>query len=116
MSLANLASQIDTPMNFIDDTANPTTVEPPNFATEVVATVVAKTFNLNGEYSQLVSERTHSITEVGVNGCADECMTLRVCQMAIFAVLSIPPWADFTVSALLAFSIVTRLAQCLEMS
>jgi len=57
MSLANLASQIDTPMNSIDDTANPTTVEPPNFSTEVVATVVAKTFNLNGEYSQLVSER-----------------------------------------------------------
>lgn len=57
MSLANLASQIDTPMNSIDDIANPTTVEPPNFATEVVATVVAKTFSLKGEYTQLVSER-----------------------------------------------------------
>jgi Ser/Thr protein kinase RdoA (MazF antagonist) len=57
MSLANWASQIDTPMNSIDDIANPTTVEPPNFATENVATVVAKTFNLKGEYTQLVSER-----------------------------------------------------------
>jgi Ser/Thr protein kinase RdoA (MazF antagonist) len=57
MPLANLASQIDTPMNSASDTTNPTTVEPPNFATEVVAAVVAKNFKLSGEYTQLVSER-----------------------------------------------------------
>ena len=44
-------------MNSIDDTMNPVTVEPPNFATEVVAAVVAENFNLLGDYTQLVSER-----------------------------------------------------------
>jgi Ser/Thr protein kinase RdoA (MazF antagonist) len=44
-------------MNSIDDTMNPVTVEPPNFATEVVAAAVAKNFNLLGDYTQLVSER-----------------------------------------------------------
>ena len=44
-------------MNSIDDTMNPVTVEPPNFATEVVAAVVAENYNLLGDYTQLVSER-----------------------------------------------------------
>jgi Ser/Thr protein kinase RdoA (MazF antagonist) len=44
-------------MNSIDDTMNPVTVEPPNFATEVVAAAVAENFNLLGDYTQLVSER-----------------------------------------------------------
>ena len=44
-------------MNSIDDTINPVTVEPPNFAAEVVAAVVAENYNLLGEYTQLVSER-----------------------------------------------------------
>jgi len=44
-------------MNSIDDTMNPMTAEPPNFAAEAVAAVVAENFNLLGEYTQLVSER-----------------------------------------------------------
>jgi Ser/Thr protein kinase RdoA (MazF antagonist) len=36
---------------------NPVTVEPPNFSTEAVATVVAENYNLSGDYTQLVSER-----------------------------------------------------------
>ena len=44
-------------MNPTDDTINPTTVEPPDFATNVLAETVAEKFNLRGEYSQLVSER-----------------------------------------------------------
>jgi Ser/Thr protein kinase RdoA (MazF antagonist) len=44
-------------MNSTDDAMNPVTVEPPKFATEVVAEVVAEKFNLVGDYTQLVSER-----------------------------------------------------------
>jgi hypothetical protein len=39
-------------MNSIDDTVNPVTVEPPNFATKVVAAVVAENFNLLGDDTQ----------------------------------------------------------------
>jgi hypothetical protein len=41
-------------MNSIDDTMNPVTVEPPNFATEVVAAVVAENYNLSGDYTPRV--------------------------------------------------------------
>jgi len=44
-------------MNSIDDTMNPVTVEPPDFAVEVVAAAVAENYSLTGDYTQLVSER-----------------------------------------------------------
>jgi hypothetical protein len=71
--------------------------------------------DLVNRHSQLTCKRTHSIPEVGIDGRADECVTLRICQMAIFAVLSIPPGPNFAVSTFLAFTIVARLTQCLKM-
>jgi len=44
-------------MNSNDVTLNPVTVEPPDFAPEIVAEVVTENFNLHGDYTQLVSER-----------------------------------------------------------
>jgi Ser/Thr protein kinase RdoA (MazF antagonist) len=44
-------------MNSMVDTMSPDTVDPPNFATEVVSAIVAEKFNLLGDYTQLVSER-----------------------------------------------------------
>ena len=55
-------------MNSADDTLNPVTVEPPNFAIEVVAPVVAENFNLLGDYTQLVSERDQNFRLRTSNG------------------------------------------------
>lgn len=44
-------------MNPTNETLNPITAEPPNFAIDVLSATVAEKFNLRGEYSQLVSER-----------------------------------------------------------
>ena len=47
---------------------NPVTVEPPKFATEVVAAVVAEQFNLRGDYTQLVSERDQNFRLITSGG------------------------------------------------
>jgi len=44
-------------MNSTEDTMSPVTVAPPDFAIEAVAAVVAEKYHLQGEYTQLVSER-----------------------------------------------------------
>ena len=44
-------------MHSMDDTINPVSAESPDFATDTVAEVVARDFNLSGDYTQLVSER-----------------------------------------------------------
>ena len=58
----------DTPMNSVDDTMSPVTVEPPNFTTEAVAAVVAENFNLRGDYTQLVSERDQNFRLAASDG------------------------------------------------
>ena len=44
-------------MNSTDDTTNPMTVEQPDFAVAAVAAVVAENYDLQGDYTPLVSER-----------------------------------------------------------
>ncbi|MCH9693763.1 MAG: phosphotransferase [Gammaproteobacteria bacterium] len=52
----------------MSDTSDAVSIEPPDFASEYVAAIVAKEFDLRGQYTQLVSERDQNFRLITADG------------------------------------------------